>query len=114
MGSPSLPEKARRRFQNPTVEVLLSLVSVWEMAIKVSLGKLRITGRLTDFVASARSLDVDLLPITLDHVLAVEKLPFHHRDPFDRLLASQAKIEKLEVLSGDPIFDEYGIHRVWA
>ena len=114
MGHPDLPESVRRLFQDPGQPVFLSLVSVWEMAIKVSLGKLDVRGRLRDLVESIDRLGVSSLPIQRDHVLGVEKLPFHHRDPFDRLLVSQAKAERMPIVSNDAIFDSYGLTRIWS
>lgn len=110
---PGLPDRARRAFSDPDSLVHLSLVSVWELAIKVSIGKLKIKGRLRDLVDSAPALGIQLLQIGVDHVLAVEKMPFHHRDPFDRLILAQARSEKMAILSGDAAFDAYGVHRVW-
>lgn len=97
-----------------------SHVSLWEMAIKSGLGKLKLrtaAGR----PASARSflltiihdLDLSALPIEFDDLAAVEILPLHHKDPFDRLLVAQAKRYGLPVISADPIFEQYGLERAW-
>ena len=82
------------------------------MAIKVSIKKLKFGEPLADIVNRHCPSDFDLLPIRLSDVLSVEKLPLHHRDPFDRLLVAQAKNEDLEIISTDKIFDAYGVRRV--
>ena len=95
-------------------EAYLSIASCWEMAIKVSLGKLTLSLPVERFVAehSAAS-EFSLLPIDLDDVGRVARLPFHHRDPFDRLLAAQALSEGLTIVSQDPMFRKYGAKRLW-
>ena len=93
-------------------QVFYSAASAWEMAIKVSIKKLKFREPLADIVNRHCPSDFDLLPIRLSDVLSVEKLPLHHRDPFDRLLVAQAKNEDLEIISTDKIFDAYGVRRV--
>jgi PIN domain nuclease of toxin-antitoxin system len=113
-GHPSLGKRARRVYLDPGNRVHLSTASVWEMAIKASLDKLKLTVPLEDLVVEAlEEQSVALLPIELDHVLRVQSLPFHHRDPFDRLLAAQALCEEIAILSSDSVFDAYGVDRVW-
>jgi PIN domain nuclease of toxin-antitoxin system len=97
-----------------------SWVSLWEIAIKSSLGKLRLqdaNGRRVDakqfLLRLIRDLDLSTLPLEFDDFAAVETLPFHHRDPFDRLLAVQAKRANLPIVSADQVFEQYGIKRVW-
>ena len=93
---------------------LLSLASCWEMAIKVSLGKLTLPGPVDRFVQQQIEINgFTLLGLTLEHVAGLESLPFHHRDPFDRLLAAQADADDLAVVSADPVFRRYGVKRVW-
>jgi PIN domain nuclease of toxin-antitoxin system len=91
-------------------EVLLSAAVVFEVAIKRSLGKLDAPADLdrTLLGAGARP-----LPVTIDHAAAVERLPWHHRDPFDRLLVAQAAVERAAVVSGDPALRAYEIDVVW-
>jgi len=94
--------------------VLLSVVSVWEMQIKLQLGKLKLDLPLAEVIESQRQTNnVEVLPVILTHVLALENLPAHHKDPFDRLLIAQAKVEEAVLVSGDPIFAEYPIELVW-
>ena len=113
MNHPALPERVRRLYADPAQMIYLSVASVWEITIKLSLKKLNISGRLRDFIESADRLAIQTLLITRDHVLGVEKLAFHHRDPFDRLLVAQCKFEKLDIVSADESFDDYGVRRIW-
>jgi PIN domain nuclease of toxin-antitoxin system len=94
--------------------LILSVISVWEIAIKTQLGKLQFTTSLSSVVASQQKINnLQILPVNLLHVLTVESLPLCHKDPFDRLLIAQALTENLLVLSADVIFDQYGIQRIW-
>jgi PIN domain nuclease of toxin-antitoxin system len=95
-------------------ECLLSVASCWEMAIKASLGKLSLPGAVDRFVQEQIEVNgFSLLAISLEHVSGVARLPFHHRDPFDRLLAAQALADDLSLVSVDPVFRRYGITRIW-
>ena len=88
----------------------VSAASLWEIAIKVSLGKLDAPEDLPDRV---QDLGFELLPITPEHVWRVRQLPFHHRDPFDRLLIAQAQEQRLPIVTADPAFDAYDVAVVW-
>jgi PIN domain nuclease of toxin-antitoxin system len=90
--------------------VLLSAAVVWEVAIKRSLGQLDAP---EDLAATLLGAGVQPLPVSLDHAAAVESLPWHHRDPFDRLLVAQAVAERAAVVSGDPALHPYGVTVVW-
>ena len=93
---------------------LLSVASCWEMAIKAGLGKLEIPRPIDRFLQQQLEINgFNLLPASLEHVSAVADLPLHHRDPFDRLLAAQARREELAIVSADPVFRKYGVKRVW-
>jgi PIN domain nuclease of toxin-antitoxin system len=95
-------------------ECLLSVASCWEMSIKASLGKLSLPGAVDRFVQEQIEVNgFSLLAISLEHVGGVAGLPFHHRDPFDRLLVAQALADDLSVVSADPVFRRYGVTRVW-
>ncbi len=84
------------------------------MAIKISLNKLSIQGKLAKFIDKhAIENNIRLLSIQPHHVFPIENLPFHHRDPFDRLLLSQCLQEKMYLLSKDTEFDQYGVKRIW-
>lgn len=90
--------------------ISLSAVSVWEIAIKRSLGKLRID---PGWAKALTRLDLDPMPITSEHAERVEHLPWHHRDPFDRLLVAQATLEDHALVSADPRLAAYGIDVIW-
>ena len=95
-------------------ECLLSLASCWEMAIKVSLRKLTLPGPVDRFVQEQLEVNgFTLLAVSLGHVAGVAAMPFHHRDPFDRLLAAQARHEELDLVSSDSVFGKYGVKRLW-
>jgi PIN domain nuclease of toxin-antitoxin system len=94
--------------------LFLSLVSVWEIQIKTQLGKLAFELPLTEPITSQQETNhLQLLPIQLNHILALEALPNHHRDPFDRLLVAQAMIEQMPILSTDTILGAYPVQRIW-
>ena len=112
--SPRLSRKARTTIGRPEETCFLSLASCWEMAIKISLGRLRLAQGLDRFVAEHMAANgLEPLSVQLPHAARVASLPFHHRDPFDRLLAAQAIEEGLSMVSADPIFSRYGLKRVW-
>ena len=113
-GSPRLSEPARQHFLEPANQVFLSLASVWEMAIKSSLGKLQLGLPLSKLIKDAlQRHGLSLATIEFEHVLLVQRLPFHHRDPFDRLLVAQAMVEGFALLSIDSALDSYDITRIW-
>ena len=90
------------------------MASVWEMAIKTSLGRLTLGRPLRYLMQIATEQQgLSLLDIGLDHALHVSSLPWHHRDPFDRLIASQALVNGIPLVSKDTAFDAYGVRRVW-
>ena len=92
----------------------LSAASAWEIAIKYSLGRLELPGLPADIVpADLAKQGVQSLPITNRHALAVADLPFHHGDPFDRLLIAQAKVEGLTILTSDKEFRRYDVGIMW-
>lgn len=113
-GTPALGRRARTAVANPDNEVFFSIASCWELAIKLSLGKLRLTQRLDRFIPEQLRVNgFSLLAVELRHVVDVVDLPFHHRDPFDRLLAAQALHDDLAIVSADRAFRRYGVTVVW-
>jgi PIN domain nuclease of toxin-antitoxin system len=109
-----LSSRARAAVAADDGECLVSVASAWEMAIKVSLGKLSVVGPLERFLPEQLALNrFGVLHVELGHVARVARLPFHHRDPFDRLLAAQALEEELSVVSADAVFRRYGVRRIW-
>lgn len=100
--------------QNREHVILLSVVSVWEMQIKTQLGKLKLDLPLADTIKTQQQANhIQILPVTLAHVLALENLPMPHKDPFDRLLIAQAMVENSIVLSNDAIFERYPVKVIW-
>ena len=109
-----LSPAARTLIEDSQSRPFLSVASLWEIAIKISLGKLQLTQPYDEFIPQQLALNgIGILSVTIDHTAAVASLPFHHRDPFDRLLAVQSKIEEMPLVSADPAFDAYRIKRVW-
>lgn len=95
-------------------ERLLSIASIWEAAIKFGTGKLELSQSFEVLIPSQLHInDIRLIDITVDHTMRVTTLPFHHRDPFDRLLIAQAMAENLPILRADSVFDAYGVTRIW-
>lgn len=112
------PEKLRAdavaAINDPSNERFVSAGSIWELAIKVGLGKLTLSMPYKTWIEQAlMDLDAAVLPITVDHADAQAALPWHHRDPFDRLLAAQARVEEMTLVSTDLVFDSYGVPRIW-
>ena len=96
--------------RDPASILLFSVVGVWEMQIKIQLGKLRVTRPLADSIENEQTTNgMALLPISLEHIYALDRLPAHHRDPFDRLLIAQALHEGLPIVSADKVFQSYPV-----
>jgi len=116
LNDPKLSAEANRLIMDLRNEVLVSPASYWEIAIKISRGKYVLDvdedfGTFMDREIQRNLLKV--LPISVPHVGCVAKLPFHHQDPFDRLLIAQAMVEQVPVLSTDRAFDLYRVQRIW-
>ena len=113
-GSSSLSDAARRLIEDTGNEKFVSIASIWETAIKVSIGKMSLSSPFDDLFPHQLQINgFDLLPVKVEHASVIAALPFHHRDPFDRLLIAQAIQEKLTLVSIDEVFDDYGIARMW-
>ena len=112
-GDERLSRKALEAMSDENAELFVSAASVWEMAIKASLGRLHLPLPVAYYVAEKIHDGFQVMPIDWVHAAAVQKLPFHHRDPFDRLMIAQAQIEKLPLVSGDSTFQKYGIRLIW-
>lgn len=111
---PHFSQRALSFIQDRSSEVLVSTAGLWEIAIKLSLGKLRLGGPFETFIPQQLSAnDIGLLGIELGHMAIVSDLPLYHRDPFDRMLIAQSITERMLVISADPAFDAYGITRLW-
>lgn len=112
--TPSLSRRARKVIADSRNECWLSVASCWEMAIKISVGKLSLPSPIGRFIPEQLAANgFRLLDIDFEDVVRVASLPFHHRDPFDRLLAAQALGRGSTVVSLDRVFATYGAKRVW-
>jgi len=111
---PRLSTTAKALIESGDNEILVSIVSLWEIALKMSLGKLSM-GATFDQLIPRQLLenDITLLPIEIPHLYQLMKLPFHHRTPFDRLLIAQSMHSGLPLISRDPVFDAYPLQRLW-
>jgi PIN domain nuclease of toxin-antitoxin system len=100
--------------QDPANALLVSAATIWEVAIKVGLGKLTLSQPYRAWMSQALSdIGAAILPITVEYADAQAALPFHHRDPFDRLIIAQTLAESISVVSDDGQFDAYGVNRLW-
>ena len=114
MDHPNLSVAARSAISQPDNDCFVSTASTWEMAIKASLGKLEVAGDLQRFVRQQISANrFRLLTVELPHSLRVAELPWHHRDPFDRLLVAQCQVESLTLLSADDALRAYDLPVLW-
>ena len=113
-GDVKLSVHARQLMDDEANELFVSIGSLWEMAIKFSIGKLNLGSPFAEmFPQQLTDNSIEILGITVDHLRAVCELPFHHRDPFDRLIIAQAVVERWPIISVDTIFDGYGVKREW-
>lgn len=109
-----LSPQALTAIEDPEHNLLLSLVSLWEMQIKAQLGKLHFPQPLSRIIADQQRLNgLRLLSVEAAHIYALDQLPFHHKDPFDRLLIAQAVAENLPLVSADPAFAAYQAQIIW-
>lgn len=108
-----LSPAARACIQDPANTVALSVVSIWEMLIKSDLGKLALTRPLRETLAQQQSNGILILPVFAEHVLALERLPRPHKDPFDRLLAAQSVVEEMVLITADTMFSRYPMTVLW-
>lgn len=112
---PRLSRHAHALITDPANEVLVSVGSLWEIAIKASLGKLPLAAPFEElFPAQLEAEWIGVLPVSMAHLSVLTALTFHHRDPFDRLIIAQAKAEGLPVISRDGAFRDYPIEVVWS
>jgi len=112
-GDEMLSNKVRTEIENNTNLKFVSIVSFWEIAIKMSLGKIELPHGLKKFMKLVEGNGFEILPISLEHTLAVSTLEFIHRDPFDRLLIAQSKVDKLTFATKDEHIQKYNIKTIW-
>ncbi len=112
--SPKLSSTVKEIIEDEDNEKLLSIISIWEMAIKQSIGKLNVGNPFKEFIEQQISVNsTNILNINIEHINTIFELPLHHRDPFDRLLIAQAMVEKIPIISADTAFDTYSITKLW-
>jgi PIN domain nuclease of toxin-antitoxin system len=112
--SPELNITAKNIIEDEYSEIFLSIISIWEMSIKNSIGKLEFTKPFEEFIQSQIELnEIEILELSQEHIFKVNVLPFHHKDPFDRLIISQSIVENLPVISVDLEFGKYPIKLIW-
>lgn len=105
--SNKLSRKAKNILEDTNNEIFISIASLWEISIKMAIGKLQVKGTFESIKDDLRANSIEILPITFTHTVENNQLPFHHRDPFDRIIVSQAIVENVDFISSDDIFDEY-------
>lgn len=103
-GNNLLPKSRRQIISNSQNEVFVSIGSIWEIAIKISIGKLTLAKPLEDVIDQISFQNIEILSISPQHILQLLSLPFHHRDPFDRLIIAQSQVEHLAIMSNDSEF----------
>jgi len=108
-----IPPSVQRICKDSSAVLLISIVTPWEMAIKSAIGKLDAAYVLDNFEALLTQGGYTMLETTIQHVIRGGRLPSHHRDPFDRLLAAQALDLRIPIVSHDRVFDLYGVKRIW-
>jgi len=111
---PQLPEKVKKEIINIDNNCFISIVSLWEIAIKIKLGKLIIKFPFERFADYLSGSDIELLPISLDHLVQLLNIDLHHRDPFDRLIIAQGRAEQLTIITRDEHFSSYTDRIMWG
>lgn len=116
-GAPDLKADIRRLIEDGNTHVYISIASLWEISIKTALGKLDIHGAYESVIDDVTGNDIEILPIRFVHTVQQHRLPFYHKDPFDRIIVAQAIVEKLDLVSSDAVFEQYlaseGPNRIW-
>jgi PIN domain nuclease of toxin-antitoxin system len=113
-GSERLSARARALIEARENTMLVSVASLWEIAIKHGIGKLALERPFAELIPEQlERQQIGVLGIHLHHLAELVRLPQHHRDPFDRLIAAQAIVERLPIISVDPALDAYGVERLW-
>ena len=112
-GDKQLSKKAQKAIELNGAENFVSIASLWEMAIKVSLKRLDLKASFVQVGEQILQNNFQILPISLQDIVTLSSLPFHHRDPFDRMIIAQSLTNTLVLLSKDIIFDEYEVEKIW-
>ena len=115
--SKELSQTAKSLIEDETNEIFISIASLWEISIKTALGKLTINGKYASVIDDLTDNSIEILPINFAHTVEQNKLPFHHKDPFDRIIISQAITENMNFISSDAVFIHYlkgkSVKRIW-
>ena len=115
--SVKLRQNVKSIIEDKNSEIFISIASIWEISIKTSSSKLQIKGTFDSIKDDLTDNSIEILPIDFAHTVENNKLPFHHRDPFDRIIIAQAIVENLDFISADAVFDDYlagkSIARIW-
>ena len=116
-GASEISSTAKQLIIDKNNEIFISIASLWEISIKTALNKLTIAGAYELIIEDVIQNDMEILPINFAHTIIQNRLPFYHRDPFDRIIASQAIAENMDIISKDAIFDIYladkPVNRIW-
>ena len=111
--NPLLKKKAKNAIADRQHGVYVSIASLWEISIKLSIGKLDLNQTLDDIIEEMAKQSYSVLPISIEAIRIIRTLPYYHRDPFDRVIIAQALADDLPIITSDVKFDEYGINRYW-
>ena len=108
-----LPVKIKNELEDQNNTIIISIASLWEMAIKMSLGKLKLSCDIEKMIDKLYQNGFEILPILPEHIIKLSTLEYFHRDPFDRIIISQGLTENMAIVSSDEIFDDYNVKRKW-
>jgi len=113
-GNEELSQTCRNVIEDPDNANYVSIVSFWEIAIKLSIGgKIGLSQPFAQLNQVVWANNITILPVRFEHTAFIEQLPFHHKDPFDRMIIAQSIVENMPVLSRDGNFDKYPVQRIW-
>lgn len=112
-GDKSLPAKVINLIKNIENKCFISIASIWEIAIKFSLGRLDLEGEFNEISNFLNENDIEIIPITFEHIQTLLRLEYYHRDPFDRIIISQGIYDSLVIVTKDENFKNYNVKLVW-
>ncbi len=111
--NPALSTSANAAIKNPVNSIYISVATLWELAIKVGLGKLKLPKPVEALATDLQDSGALFVPIVAEHAMATRALPWHHRDPFDRMIIVQAQLDGLTLVTCDSIFTKYSVPLLW-
>ena len=112
-GNTAMSHAANQIIRSRANRIYLSMISAWELTIKISIGKLRFPGDVEGFIQAAQSNDITVISIDIAHLTVLKSLPMIHRDPFDRLLVATALAEKMALITADENIARYEVLNIW-